>query len=187
MSAVSHQTIKLAKGKHSSPSSGACVMELASMLAGEPFTDHPTAVSPAIAGFLRAYNDSVDDVRRQDLYAYAAKVVGTRTTPEIEFARSKRLQRFAHDLGRARGWTRFVLAGRLPVASLHEPIDPESAGARAAKSIHKHTNQTHAAVLALVDELVAMGGSCEQIAEAAPAISAVSEVAEPTAVGADSP
>ncbi len=162
MSAVSHQTIKLAKGKHSSPSSGACVMELASMLAGELFTDHPTSVSPAIAGFLRAYNDSVDDVRRQDLYACAAKVVGSRATPAVELARSRRLQQWAKDLGRARGWARFVLSGRLPAPYLQEPVDPESAGARAAKSIHRHTDQTHKAVLALVDELLAISDGSEQ-------------------------
>lgn len=180
MSAVSHQTIKLAKGKHSSPSSGACVMELASMLAGEPFTDHPASVSPAIAGFLRAYNDSVDDVRRQDLYACAAKVVGTRAAPEIEFARSRRLQRWSSEVGRARGWARFVLAGRLPATSLHEPIDPESAGARAAKSIHRHTDHTHASALALVDELIAMGGTSVPRHTAADGTRA--EAPEPTAV-----
>ena len=48
MSTVSHQTIKLSKGKHSSPRDGACVMELASMLAGEKFTDHPESVCPVI-------------------------------------------------------------------------------------------------------------------------------------------
>ena len=41
MSPVSYQTIKFSKGKHAYPEEGACVMELASMLAGEPFTDHP--------------------------------------------------------------------------------------------------------------------------------------------------
>ena len=61
MSPVTHQTIKLGKGKHSSPEEGACVMELASMLASEPFSDHPASVCPVIASFLRAYNDSVDD------------------------------------------------------------------------------------------------------------------------------
>jgi hypothetical protein len=35
MSVPNHQTIKLSKGKHTSPEEGACVMELASMLAGE--------------------------------------------------------------------------------------------------------------------------------------------------------
>ena len=49
------------------------------MLAGEPFTDHPASVCPVIGSFLRAYNDSVDDGRRQDLYEYASKVVGSRT------------------------------------------------------------------------------------------------------------
>jgi len=41
MGPVTHQTIRLSRGKHSSPEEGACVMELASMLAGEPFSDHP--------------------------------------------------------------------------------------------------------------------------------------------------
>ena len=54
---VSYQTIKLSTGKHSSPEVGACVMELASMLAGEPFSDHPESVCPVIGSFLRAYND----------------------------------------------------------------------------------------------------------------------------------
>jgi hypothetical protein len=52
-------------------------MEIASMLAGEPFTDEPRSVCPVVAEFLRTYNDQVDDERRQDLYAYAALVVGT--------------------------------------------------------------------------------------------------------------
>ena len=78
MGPVSHQTTKLSRGKHQSPDEGACVMELASMLAGEPFTDQPESVCPVIASFMRAYNDSIDDSRRQDLYAYAAKVVGSR-------------------------------------------------------------------------------------------------------------
>jgi len=38
-------------------------MELASMLAGEPFSDHPDSVCPTIAGFLRAYNEFVVLIR----------------------------------------------------------------------------------------------------------------------------
>jgi hypothetical protein len=53
-------------------------MELASMLAGERFTDHPRSVDPVLAAFLREYNDRTDDRRRQDLYALASAVVGTR-------------------------------------------------------------------------------------------------------------
>ena len=72
-SIVSHQTVRLRRGKHASPEKGVCVMELASMLAGEPFSDRPQAVCPVIGAYLRSYNDVVDDERRQDLYRYAVR------------------------------------------------------------------------------------------------------------------
>jgi hypothetical protein len=41
----SHQAmIKLSPGRDAGPKQGACVMELASMLAGGPFSDHPPTV-----------------------------------------------------------------------------------------------------------------------------------------------
>src|SRR4051812_39723689 len=86
----SHQTIRLIRGRHSSPERGACVMEVASMLAAEPFSDEPRCVCPVIAEFLRTYNDQVDHVRRQDLYAFAALVVGTREGPVVERQRANR-------------------------------------------------------------------------------------------------
>jgi hypothetical protein len=63
-------------------------MELASMLAGEPFSDHPPSVSAVIAAFLRSYNDHVHDERRQDLYRYAARVAGTQPDADAERRRS---------------------------------------------------------------------------------------------------
>ena len=60
--------IGLSRGNHQSPAQGLCVMELASLLAGEPFSDHPASVCPVIGSLMRAYNDAVDDDRRQDLY-----------------------------------------------------------------------------------------------------------------------
>ena len=60
MSSVSYKTIKLSTGKHASPEDGACVMELASMLAGESFTDHPASVCPVIGSLLRASERAVD-------------------------------------------------------------------------------------------------------------------------------
>src|SRR4029079_14753841 len=84
----SHQTIRLIRGRHSSPERGACVMEVASMLAAEPFTDEPRCVCPVIAEFLRTYNDEVDDARRQDLLAYASLVVNTRGNHAIERRRA---------------------------------------------------------------------------------------------------
>jgi hypothetical protein len=81
---ASHQTIRLIRGRHTSPERGACVMEVASMLADEPFSDEPRCVCPVIAEFLRTYNDQVDDDRRQDLWAYAALVVDTKEDARVE-------------------------------------------------------------------------------------------------------
>ena len=67
MAPISYQTITLSRGKHVSPEDGACAMELASMLAGEPFNDHPQSVCPVIGSFLRAYNDRIDDTDRLPL------------------------------------------------------------------------------------------------------------------------
>src|SRR4051794_3252337 len=88
MAQVSHQTVRLSRGKHASPDQGVCVMELASMLAGEPFSDSPHCVSPVIGGFLRTYNDGIDDRLRQDLYRFAAEVVDTRANAALEQRRA---------------------------------------------------------------------------------------------------
>ena len=93
MPTPSFQTVQLSGGRHASPREGACVMELASMLAGERFSDHPRAVCPVIAMVLRAYNDGIDKERRQDLYTYAAGVVGTRDR-RMRRTRAKRFAEF---------------------------------------------------------------------------------------------
>ena len=154
MAAVTHQTIKLGKGKHSSPEDGACVMELASMLAGEPFTDRPQSVCPVIGSFLRAYNDSIDDRRRQDLYAYAAKVVGSRAPADVEQARAERLTAWALELGQRR-WTRFLRPSRGRLLTRKPQADV--VGSSAVRAIAKHSDQSHAQVLTLIDELVMIG------------------------------
>jgi hypothetical protein len=156
MSAVSYQTIKLSKGKHSSPDDGACVMELASMLAGEPFTDHPVSVCPVIGSFLRSYNDSVDDRRRQALYEYASKVVGSRRCVSVQQARAARLAEWAEEMQRRRR-TRFLLRSPLrAVGRLRKP-PMEAIGTFAVHAIPKHTNEIHDAVLDLIDELLEIG------------------------------
>ena len=99
MSEQSFQTTRLSAGKHAAPDQGACVMELASMLAGETFTDHPRSTCPVIGTFLRDYNDRIDDRRRQDLYAYAARVVGSRGNRTVRRERGALLRAWAHDQG----------------------------------------------------------------------------------------
>jgi len=145
----SHQTVQIRKGRHASPARGACVMELASMLAGEPFDDHPRAVCPVLAGFLRSYNDLLPDGQHGELYAVAARVVGTRSSRAIRRRRARRVMTWAargkaspvhrhHFYLRVRPWDLVLL----PAVEAALRMDPE----------HRRT-----AVAALVDELCAMG------------------------------
>jgi hypothetical protein len=142
----SHQTVRLSRGRHASRSAGACVMELASMLADEPFSDRSRSISPTIGAFLRTYNDGVDDASRQDLYPVAAAVVGTAARRSVERERISRCLAFASEHG-AR------LPGRRAGLGL---ATPEAAGSWAALMALR--TGAHADALALVDELVALGG-----------------------------
>ncbi len=156
MAPVSYQTIKLAKGKHASPEKGVCVMELASMLAGEPFSDHPGCACPVISSFLRSYNDSIDDERRQDLYAYASKVVGSRAPASVQRARVERLATWGLDLHlRQQRWTRLVLPDRWRVLARARGV--ETVVRLTIDAVRKDIERVHPQVLELVDELLAMG------------------------------
>ena len=154
MAPATYQTIQLSKGKHRGPDEGACVMELASMLTGERFSDHPVSVCPVIGSFLRAYNDSIDGKRRQDLYGYAAKVVGSRGSEELQRVRAERLNAWTVE-HRRRRWTRYLAPGWVRALVPQAPTDV--AGSRAVHAIRRHDERSHDEVLALVDELLALG------------------------------
>ena len=51
----------LSRGKHRTPRSGACFMEMASLLAGEKWTDQPQCTHPLLGGLARLVNDSISD------------------------------------------------------------------------------------------------------------------------------
>jgi hypothetical protein len=85
------KTVRIAKGAHDSPDSGACVMEVASMLAGERFSDRPRSVCPIVAAFLRDYNDRLGDRDRQELFPYAAMVVGSAAGRRVRLERARLL------------------------------------------------------------------------------------------------
>jgi len=55
------------RGRHSTATAGVCLMELVSVVANEPFTDHPQCVHPALALAARVVNDQVGDAVRQSL------------------------------------------------------------------------------------------------------------------------
>jgi hypothetical protein len=146
MTAPSHQTVRLARGRHASRHVGVCVMELASMLAHEPFSDRSRSVSPTIGAFLRTYNDGLDDACRQDLYPVAAAIVGTAARRAVERERINRCLAFARQHGAQ-------LPGRRAALGL---ATPEAAGAWAARMALEAG--AHEEALSLVDELVALGG-----------------------------
>jgi hypothetical protein len=145
MSAVSHQTVRLVRGRHASRHLGVCVMELASMLAQEPFSDRARSISPTIGAFLRTYNDGLDDLRRQDLFAVAAAIVGTAARRAVERERINRCLAFAREHGAP-------TPGRRAALGL---ATSGAAGAWAARAALEA--DAHDEALSLVDELVAVG------------------------------
>ena len=164
MTEVSAKTVRLGRGKHRSPEDGACVMELASMLAGEPFSDRPRSVCRVTAAVLRAYNDATNDVRRQDLYACAATVVGTQVPEEVERARAAHCVRAIEALRDAHEtswWWRVTRASRRTAAAMLaraavEPAPSSEFGFYVGEALAAAGERGHRRLLALVDELVAI-------------------------------
>ena len=66
----------LSRGKHRSPRKGACFMEFASFLAGEPWSDHPGCTHPLLAALAREVNDSIGDGARREIAPLVPQVIG---------------------------------------------------------------------------------------------------------------
>jgi hypothetical protein len=124
-------------------------MELASMLADEPFSDRPGSTSAVIGALLRTYNDGLGDDRRQDLYPLASVIVGTASSRRVERERASRCLEFARSLGAPPPGGRAAIG----VAS------PEASGSWAAIAALRTgpTDEIHAGTLAFTRELAAMG------------------------------
>src|SRR3954467_13303307 len=154
---VSHQTVRLRRGKHASPEKGVCVMELASMLAGEPFSDRPQAVCPVIGAYLRSYNDVVDDERRQDLYRYASEAIGSAGSAALRRRRAERclaeIARLHDQRSRVRRW----LSGRPELSLPGSSIELERVGMHLARALQRSGPEGDGRAPALADELIAMG------------------------------
>jgi len=87
--AANLDSIHLAFGSHASREDGMCLMEAVAYVAGEPHTDRPKCVCPVLAAFGRAWNDSLSDEDRQRLLRpFVPRLVGTRSTPEVEQRRA---------------------------------------------------------------------------------------------------
>src|SRR3954464_15593690 len=150
MQLPTHQTVRLSVGRHRLATSGMCVMELASVLAGEQFSDRPCAVSPTIADLLRGYNDGLDAVRRPSLKRLASDCVGTSAGRSAE-RRRRRLLRRAFPVAAAND-------GQLP-RWLQPSVaaDPYTAARNLGRYIARTDDDAlHARALAVIHALVAV-------------------------------
>jgi hypothetical protein len=68
----------LAAGVHRSETDGACLLEFVSVLAGEPFSVHPSCVHPVLAAIVRTADSHVSEARRPALAVIAPDLIGTR-------------------------------------------------------------------------------------------------------------
>ena len=57
--------------------SGACLLELTSYIAGEPWSDEPECVSPVLTAYGIGLNDAWDDEQRQKLKPFIPRMIGT--------------------------------------------------------------------------------------------------------------
>lgn len=77
----------LSKGSHK-PNGKYCVMELVSVLAGEPWGDKPTCVASTLRQYCITLNDRMPDDVRQRLLPYVPRLIGT--APESREVAQKR-------------------------------------------------------------------------------------------------
>jgi hypothetical protein len=152
---ATYQTARLAPGRHLHPDDGVCVMELSSMLAGEPLTDHPRTVSPVLGALLRGYNDGLDSERRQTLKRYAAECLGTARGRAAERERRRRVRRWLAETGGPGG------AGG-PISGFGlwlRVFDMHHIGRALGFRVREREDaELHRRTLALLDELVVLTG-----------------------------
>ena len=71
----------LSSGAHDTPKDGACIMEMASYMAGEEWSDQPQCVHTVLSTAARSVNDALGDDARQRLLPLLMRFLDTNTTP----------------------------------------------------------------------------------------------------------
>jgi hypothetical protein len=79
--------VQLGRGRHATPGGRGCLMELASVLAGETWSDHPATVHPVVAAVARVVNDWVSEQDRARLQQLVPAMIGTATDDIESYAR----------------------------------------------------------------------------------------------------
>ena len=78
------QNLQLDTGGHSRFEEGACLLELAGWMAGEPWSDRPECVASVLATYGQRLNDALPDDLRQQLVPFAPRLIGTAGNPVLD-------------------------------------------------------------------------------------------------------
>jgi hypothetical protein len=148
------------------------VVELASLIAREEFSDRPRCVCPVIAAFLRGWNDRAAHAERQRLAPYATLIVGSRGDRKTTRRRREVCLEWAGaDLrrGPARAMvSRLGMKARITIfCGLRTAIRANEGAADYAARVAMARRDTDAA-FGLLDDLLAVGGRLEPNIDAAP-------------------
>ncbi len=81
---------ELKRGNHDRPEDGLCVLEAVAWFEGEAHSDHPKCVCPVLAHYCRAFNDRLDD-RRRELIPYIPRLANTLGSPAVMLSRLRLL------------------------------------------------------------------------------------------------
>ena len=82
---------QLRRGRHRRKRHGVCLMEYTSILAGEPFSDHPRCTDPVLATVARTVNDYISDEARQPLVVLASDLTTLSAAgPEVGYDLARR-------------------------------------------------------------------------------------------------
>ena len=180
------EALNLTYGKHTSREDGMCLMEAVAFLAGEGHSDQPVCACPVIAAYGRALNDRMGEGRKGDtlraeyLAPLASRLVGTRSTPEVE---RRRVYLFADRAVRLFAPSTLESAGLADEAAslraLPEIVDEKTA--RTAADVSSCTanaaNAAAAAAVANANAAAYYAASAARAANAARAASAAARAA----------
>jgi hypothetical protein len=127
----------LSRGKHRNSRKGACFMEMASVLAGEKWSDHPRCTHPLLADLARHINDATSDDNRHHLALLIPEVVGlTSDDPRVDARIALRCATAALPVSseeRQNALAVSVLTADCVLAGLdHRPVGDLEPGSRAA-------------------------------------------------------
>jgi hypothetical protein len=81
----------LDSGSHERPELGVCLMEAVAWVAGEPHSDAPECACPVLSAYGRVLNDAMPHDQRQRLAVFVPRLVGSKSTPDVQLLRAYRV------------------------------------------------------------------------------------------------